>query len=299
MEESRAADRAGNDKVELPPKRYLARMVKCLISLLFWCVSEVARTVRRWMGQSPPAVATVVYYHRIEPHERSRFIWQLDHLCRWVTPIAADYNRLLPPGRRCVAVTFDDGWRSFAEIALPELAQRKIPVTLFAIAGRLGERLEQNVDEPLVSRMELLRLAAEGVTIGSHTMSHCALTETDDETAIYELSESRRVLSGLLKRDVTLFAFPLSLANEHLVALCREAGYRRVFTGNPYTAYSSTAEFETGRVRVDPADWPIEFHLKLMGAYRWLPAVFAVKRRLRLGMHRLMFRARPAPALMR
>ncbi len=35
-----------------------------------------------------------------------------------------------------------------------------------------------------------------------------------------------------------------------------------------------------GRVRVDPTDWPLEFHLKLMGAYRWLPMAIALKRRL-------------------
>jgi len=35
-----------------------------------------------------------------------------------------------------------------------------------------------------------------------------------------------------------------------------------------------------GRVRVDPTDSPIEFRLKLLGAYRWLPLAFSWKRRL-------------------
>jgi peptidoglycan/xylan/chitin deacetylase (PgdA/CDA1 family) len=298
VKDDRAPDAAHNDALELPPRRYLLRTLKCLISLVFWCVSETGRTLRKWIGHLPPAIATVVYYHRIQPDERRRFVWQLDHLCRWVKPIAADQNQALPPGTRCVAVTFDDGWQSFAEIALPELERRKIPVTLFAIAERLGERLEQNIDEPLVSPTHLLRLAARGVTIGSHTLTHCQLTEADDQKAIHELRESRRVLSELLKRNVTLFAFPFSRSNQRLIALCREAGYQRVFTGNPYAAYSYAGEFETGRVRVDPADWPIEFHLKLMGAYRWLPAIFALKGRLRRGIHRLMLGAGSATTLM-
>jgi peptidoglycan/xylan/chitin deacetylase (PgdA/CDA1 family) len=297
-EESRAVPLTNKVALELPPKRYLARTLKCLISLLFWCISEIGRTLRKWIGHLPPAIATVVYYHRVQPHERQRFVWQLDHLCRWAKPIAAEQNQTLPRGARYVAVTFDDGWRSFAEIALPELDRRKIPVTLFAIAGRLGERLEQNIDEPLVSQMQLLRLAANGVAIGSHTLTHCALTEANDQKAIYELRESRRTLSELLKRDVTLFAFPFSRSDERVIALCREAGYRRVFTGKPYAAYSYAEEFETGRVRVDPADWPIEFHLKLMGAYRWLPPVFALKARLRRGMHRLKLRSGSASAIM-
>jgi peptidoglycan/xylan/chitin deacetylase (PgdA/CDA1 family) len=252
----------------------------------------------KWIGHSPSPIATVVYYHRIQPHERQRFVWQLDHLCKWVKPIAADQHQPLILGQRCVAVTFDDGWRSFAEVALPELERRNVPVTLFAVAGRLGERLEQNIDEPLISQMQLLRLAAQGVTVGSHTLTHCPLTEVDDQNAVYELRESRRVLSELLKRDVTLFAFPFSLSNERVVALCREAGYRRVFTGKPYAAYSHAGEFETGRVRVDPTDWAIEFHLKLMGAYRWLPAAFALKARLRHGVHQLKLRAVSATAVL-
>lgn len=295
VKESGAA--AGTNAPELTSKRYLARTLKCLISVLFWCVSEIGRMLRKWIGHSPPAIATVVYYHRIQPHERQRFAWQLDHLRRWVKPIAADQNQPLPRGERCAAVTFDDGWQSFAEVAMPELQQRKIPVTLFAIAGRLGEKLEENIDEPLVSQMQLQQLAAQGVSIGSHTLTHCLLTEADDQKAVYELRESRQVLSELLKRNVTLFAFPFSQCNERLIAMCREAGYERVFTGKPYTAYAYAAEFETGRVRVDPADWPIEFHLKLVGAYRWLPPVFALTGRLRRGMHRLMLRPGSAIAI--
>jgi peptidoglycan/xylan/chitin deacetylase (PgdA/CDA1 family) len=275
-----------------PANRYVVRGIKCLVSLAFWCLSETGRILLRSVGPLPPAIATVVYYHRIQPHERQWFAHQLDHLCKWVTPIAADPDEPLPRGAHCTAITFDDGWQSFAETAFAELEQRKIPVSLFAVAGRLGRRLEQQVDEPLVSEVQLEELATKGVTIGSHTLTHCRLTQVDEATALYELRESRRILSQLLKREVTLFSFPFSQSNDRLVKLCREAGYRRAFTGQPCVAYSRPAEFETGRVRVDPADWKIEFHLKLMGAYRWLPAAFALKSRLRRGMQRAAERRR-------
>jgi hypothetical protein len=60
--------------------------------------------------------------------------------------------------------------------------------------------------------------------------------------------------------------------------LCREAGYERIFTTLPVFAFAEPGEFVVGRVRVDPTDWPLEFRLKLAGAYRWLPAAFAFKR---------------------
>ena len=39
-------------------------------------------------------------------------------------------------------------------------------------------------------------------------------------------------------------------------------------------------EFVVGRVATDPGDWPIEFRLKLMGAYRWIAFAHAFTRML-------------------
>jgi peptidoglycan/xylan/chitin deacetylase (PgdA/CDA1 family) len=261
-------------------RRYAVRIVKCVVSAAFWCACEAWRSVRRAVGWPAPPVATILYYHRVRPDERDRFARQLDHLCRWATAIPADLTRSLQPGVRYAAVTFDDGWASVVDNAMPELERRNIPVTMFAIPGHLGRRLERDIDEPLISCEQLRQLAAKGVIIGSHTLTHCALTEIDEAAALYELTESRARLSRMLNQNITLFAFPFSLHDQRLVGLCRMAGYRRAFTGTPYMAHPGAGEFETGRTRVDPSDWKIEFHLKMLGAYRWLPAAFALKRHI-------------------
>jgi glycosyltransferase involved in cell wall biosynthesis len=61
----------------------------------------------------------------------------------------------------------------------------------------------------------------------------------------------------------------------------KEAGYQRVFTVEPVTAFSEPSEYVTGRVPVDPTDWPIEFRLKMLGAYRWLAPVFEWRDQIR------------------
>jgi hypothetical protein len=53
-----------------------------------------------------------------------------------------------------------------------------------------------------------------------------------------------------------------------------------VFTALPQWKISNASEFVTGRVRVDPTDWRLEFRLKLLGAYRWLPMAVEMKRRI-------------------
>jgi hypothetical protein len=84
----------------------------------------------------------------------------------------------------------------------------------------------------------------------------------------------------MLNRDVKLFSSPYGEFNDRVIEGCREAGYLRVFTTVPYLAFSESQEFVTGRVGAAPTDWPIEFRLKLAGAYRWVPYAYALKRRI-------------------
>jgi peptidoglycan/xylan/chitin deacetylase (PgdA/CDA1 family) len=176
-------------------------------------------------------------------------------------------------------VTFDDGLISFAEVAMPELVKRGIPSALFVVSRVLGvmpawRRFSKKDDIPTertLSASEILRLD-DSVIVGSHTQTHQFLTELDDEAARTEIASSRTDLRALVGRDVTLFSFPYGEVNLRGVAYCRDAGYGRVFTSLRELAFSSPGEFVSGRVNVDPADWPLEFTLKVCGCYRWLAA---------------------------
>jgi len=62
--------------------------------------------------------------------------------------------------------------------------------------------------------------------------------------------------------------------------MARESGYEKVFTVEPKCDESEMKDFVVGRVRVDPSDWRLEYRLKLLGAYRWLPLVSLVKQKI-------------------
>jgi hypothetical protein len=110
-------------------------------------------------------------------------------------------------------------------------------------------------------------------------VSHANLERVEDPTR--ELVESRSTLQALTGQQVELFSFPYGAHHRQLVERCREAGYRRVFTTQPVPVRYGDDPFVIGRVPVGPDDWWWEFRLKLCGAYRWMPAASAVKRRLR------------------
>lgn len=212
----------------------------------------------------------------------------MDMIIRWAKPISASFSGPLDSRGRYVAVTFDDGFRTVVENAVPELAKRGIPSTIFIISDFLG-RTPSWADkysyggkpDRIVTFEELINTPSELVVIGSHTVTHPKLTTLSLPDALKELRESRIKLEKLLGRKIDLFSFPYGAFNEQLVRLCHDAGYSRVFTTLPTLAFLNPKEYVTGRVSVEPSDWDIELFLKLFGAYRWLPYAFSSKRRLR------------------
>ena len=258
----------------------IERIVKLLVSLCFYLVSGAWRIALRLIGKTPPGSGVVLYYHHVAQAHRHLFARQMQHLRRHVQPVCADHRGLLAPGARVAAVTFDDGYLSILENAAPELERLGIPATAFVVSDFLGQRLESDRSERCMTSDELRRFASDLLSIGSHTARHTRMSAVDAKRGHAELQGSRRALEQILGRDITLFCFPFGAYSSEALEWCWQAGYERAFTCDPTMAFRAPDEFVTGRVAVEPTDWPLEFHLKLMGAYRWLPAAFALKSRV-------------------
>lgn len=138
----------------------------------------------------------------------------------------------LPP--RAVVLTFDDGYENFERWAWPVLQRNGFPATLFAVAGQLGRHagwLDKGFDPaPLLDAAALRRLADQGVSIGSHSMSHARLTTLSDSQARHELRGSMEVLEDALGRAVPDFCYPYGDHDERVRDLTRAAGYRLALT---------------------------------------------------------------------
>jgi len=260
------------------------RVAKLLISVCYLAGCRVWDVALLAIGRKPHPQCMILYYHAIPPEQRNRFARQLDMLRSLTTPIGADADPLQVRGCKYSCVTFDDGFQSVLDNAVPELDKRGIPATLFITAGALGkcagwwpESARYERQDRLLSPEQIASLP-DLVTVGSHTLTHPKLPQLCESEARWELEESRRVLQELLKRKVTSFSFPFGAFNELLIEWCRQAGYTRVFTSMPLNALSSSTAFVMGRVPVEPTDWWLEFRLKVLGAYCWLPHAFLIKR---------------------
>lgn len=262
----------------------LRRIVSLFISVAFCIVSSCWRLILLTLGRRLNPICVVIYYHAIRDRERELFANQMDIIVRLTTPIAIDQTVELLPGRHYSSVSFDDGFESTIRNAIPELSRRNIPASIFVTTEAMGDfaswwpQFSPERRERIAPAEQFKNLPAYLISIGSHTLTHPRLPALSEADARRELVQSRIKLENILKRRVTTFSFPYGEFNAELIEWCRDAGYERVFTTVPVTAFSKPREFSVGRVSAEPTDWPLEFRLKVLGAYQWLPLAFRLKR---------------------
>jgi len=188
-----------------------------------------------------------------------------------------------------IALTFDDGFASFLQNALPELKMRDMPFTVFVPTGYIGKTpgwmktgSHEFGSERVMNEEELRELGrVEIATIGSHCITHRNLKNLTDDEARHEIFRSKADLERILERKVAFLSFPHGGFNPVHIAYAKEAGYERAFSIIPAPAFESADEYVTGRIDCDPMDWPLEFRLKFHGAYRWMRSASEIKNRLR------------------
>ena len=159
------------------------------------------------------------------------------------------------------ALTFDDGFRSVREHALPVLERLHWPFTVFLVSELLGKEdvwtRASNPDGatyPLLSAEEILDMQRRGVAFHSHTCSHASLPGLDDDRLSRELVESRAVLQGLLGRPVDYLAYPFGHLDDRVVAAARHAGYRSGFSTQPGFNRRDVDRFRIRRIDVYGTD---------------------------------------------
>lgn len=251
-------------------KRIVKLIVSCVVGLFDFAA-----------GRAAERNLVVLCYHGILDRDRDHFVRQLEMLQPGAVPVFADETLRTDRNKRCVAFTFDDGLVSTVRNALPELARRKIPAVLFVPAGRLGQRCswitigrtqrdrDQLEYDSVMTEAQLRAVAGPLVKIGSHGMTHTDFTDLDSDAALGEIEESKRVLEEMLGAPVDLLSFPNGGFNTELVARAAATGYRFGFSIAPKRVAVPDAWFIRGRITVEPTDWPLEFRLKAVGAYRW------------------------------
>ncbi len=173
---------------------------------------------------------------------------------------------------KVVGITFDDGYRNNLTHALPVLQRQGFSSTCYAVSGLLGKTNEWDqgigiAQVPLMTAEELCLWVAGGQEVGSHTQSHVRLLQSDDHTALAEMTGDRAALEGLLATPVRHFCYPFGEYAPQHVAMARQAGFQTVTTTRRGRSSATNDLMELPRVPVVRSTSLPVFWLKVATAY--------------------------------
>jgi glycosyltransferase involved in cell wall biosynthesis/peptidoglycan/xylan/chitin deacetylase (PgdA/CDA1 family) len=223
----------------------------------------------------------ILMYHRIADGPPTRyavpvdaFAAQMKLLARsgfW-TPTLAQLREAIThnipfPGRP-VILTFDDGYRDFADNAWPILQDHKLNAVLFPVTAKVGgvadwDAPAQGGAAELMDWTTLRRLAAEGAEIGSHGATHRPFSRLSLTEIRMEARQSHHEIRRQIGRPPEAFCYPYGLSD--ILAQCEvaDSGYSLAMSCNVGKCRITASPFVLPRIEVAGFDNLAQFSRKL------------------------------------
>lgn len=173
-------------------------------------------------------------------------------------------------GGQGVLITFDDGFASVAENALPILAARGLSATVFLVAGQVGRTDQWDVRilgrrRPMMNWAQVRYWSDRGMTFGSHTLTHSDLTALSPLALREELVASKQNIEDRIGRPVTTLSYPFGRHSQRVRDAAMEAGYTSAFA--TFATRHTGSRFAVERVLVNSLMSLLELR-SLLESYR-------------------------------
>jgi peptidoglycan/xylan/chitin deacetylase (PgdA/CDA1 family) len=182
-------------------------------------------------------VVAVLTYHSIDstgspisvsPEEFRRHVAWLSSGRVRVVPLG-DIPRMAPESE-AIALTFDDAFVNFGELAAPMLRDHGLPATVFVVTEHAGRTNEWGgVAEAGIPTLPLLdwdalgTLAQAGIEIGAHTKHHPKLGLVSPDVITDEVVGSADAIEQHLGTRPTTFAYPYGSVSDRAATAVRDA----------------------------------------------------------------------------
>ena len=128
-------------------------------------------------------------------------------------------------GEETICLTFDDGWRGNYLYGYPILQEYGLKATFFIAIDLIGKPFYMTWED-------IKEMAASGMSIQSHTVTHQPLAHMGVERVLFELSESKRVIEERLGQEVRHLSLPHGSKNGKTWPIAKEIGYQSICTSD-------------------------------------------------------------------
>ena len=155
-------------------------------------------------------------------------------------------------GSKQVVLTFDDGYRDFLDQAVPVLVQRRLPATVFLVTDMLGKTADWSSasnQTQLMTEEEVRQIKIDGISLGSHTLTHTDITTLNEDELERQLVASRIKLADF-GETFHAFSYPWGKYTDREVIAVQMAGYQCAVAIEGLLSYSNTDPFRLGRITI-------------------------------------------------
>ncbi len=140
-------------------------------------------------------------------------------------------NNTPPSDQKLLMLTFDDGYKSVKEYALPIMKEYDFTGVVYMPTAYIGKTNDWDVQFGNkkywhLDEQDLKELAVKGFEIGSHGIWHRALTGLSVTECFNELHQSKQTLEEIVEKPVVSVSYPFGQFNKQILALSQRAGYQ-------------------------------------------------------------------------
>ena len=178
--------------------------------------------------------------------------------------------------QKYVVITFDDGFRDFYTKAFPILQKYGYTAIVFLPTAHIDNQRHKLKGKEHLNWDEVNKLSANGITFGSHTVTHPQLKNLKNSKIEYELMQSKKRIETMVGKEINLFSYPYKFPEEdkrfinYLKSVLVNFRYECSVTTQIGSTTSKSDRYFLKRLPINSSDDLQFFNAKIEGSYDWL-----------------------------
>ncbi len=173
-------------------------------------------------------------------------------------------------------ITFDDGYRDILTEGWPVMHQCGFSATVFLTTDRIQSTPLRIEGADYLTWQDVRELHTQGLSFGSHTVSHADLRSLEPGEINYELGYSKEIIEQMIGAPVRSFSYPFAFPEEdsHFTRYLSDAlenlGFQNGVSTIVGRAKSKNNRFFLPRLPMNSGDDPALLAAKMGGGYDWM-----------------------------
>jgi len=174
-----------------------------------------------------------------------------------------------------VVITFDDGYCDFYTEAFPVLQKYGFTATVFLPTGFVSKKGLKFKENETLTWNQVRELNNNGISFGSHTVTHPQLKSLRKEDIRHEIIHSKEVIEDKLGESIRAFSYPFAFPDEDngfmtfLRDVLQESRYDCGVTTRIGTTSMKDDIYFLKRIPINSLDNKKLLNAKLNGYYDW------------------------------